>query len=57
MTRQITGDLLVINNEVMKVISKDNNSKYTVQRFNNTEPKKHLTGASVKKTNKKPRIQ
>ena len=44
------GDLLVINNEVMKVLSKDNNSKYTVQRgFNNTEPKKHLTGASVKK--------
>ncbi len=43
------GDLLVINNEVMKVLSKDNNSKYTVQRgFNNTEPKKHLTGASVK---------
>jgi len=44
------GDLLVINNEVMKVLSKDNNSKYTVQRgFNNTEPRKHLTGASVKK--------
>ena len=43
------GDLLVINNEVVKVLSKDNNSKYTVQRgFNNTEPKKHLTGASVK---------
>ena len=43
------GDLLVINNEVMKVLSKDNNSKYTVQRgFNNTEPKKHLIGANVK---------
>ena len=42
------GDLLVINNEIMKVLSKDNN-KYKVQRgFNNTEPKKHLTGASVK---------
>lgn len=43
------GDLLVINNEVMKVLSKDSN-KYTVQRgFNNTEPKKHLSSASVKK--------
>ena len=42
------GDLLVINNEIMKVLSKDNN-KYEVQRgFNNTEPRKHLTGASVK---------
>ena len=42
------GDLLVINKEIMKVLSKDNN-KYKVQRgFNNTEPKKHLTGASVK---------
>jgi len=45
------GDLLIINNEIMKVISKDNN-KYKVQRgFNNTEPKKHLTGASVKQIN------
>ena len=42
------GDLLVINKEIMKVLSKDND-KYKVQRgFNNTEPKKHLTGASVK---------
>ena len=42
------GDLLVINNEIMKVLSKNNN-KYEVQRgFNNTEPRKHLTGASVK---------
>ena len=45
------GDLLIINNEIMRVISKDNN-KYKVQRgFNNTEPKKHLTGASVKQIN------
>ena len=45
------GDLLIINNEIMKVISKENN-KYKVQRgFNNTEPKKHLTGASVKQIN------
>lgn len=42
------GDLLVINNEIMKVLSKDSN-KYKVERgFNNTEPKKHLSGASVK---------
>ena len=42
------GDLLVVNNEIMKVLSKNNN-KYEVQRgFNNTEPRKHLTGASVK---------
>ena len=42
------GDLLVINNEIMKVLSK-NDSKYKVQRgFYNTEPKKHLSGASVK---------
>jgi peptidoglycan hydrolase-like protein with peptidoglycan-binding domain len=43
------GDLLIINNEVMKVLSKESNN-YTVQRgFNNTEPKKHLSNASVKK--------
>jgi len=42
------GDLLIINNEIMKVLSK-NDSKYKVQRgFYNTEQKKHLSGASVK---------